>query len=58
MIPVLVFDIETIPDVEGLRLLAGLSPEVPDAEVAAQAFATTRGSESGRLGRLRTAKRN
>lgn len=31
--PVLVFDIETIPDVAGLRLLNDIGPEVPDAEV-------------------------
>ncbi len=42
MIPVLVFDIETIPDVTGLRALLGHGPEVPDVEVAAQAFAARR----------------
>lgn len=31
--PVLVFDIETIPDVAGLRLLRGMPPESTDAEV-------------------------
>ncbi|HYC46093.1 MAG TPA: 3'-5' exonuclease [Burkholderiales bacterium] len=38
MIPVLVFDIETIPDVAGLRRLHAVDPAVPDAEVAAMAF--------------------
>jgi hypothetical protein len=38
MTPVLVFDIETIPDVEGLRLLRDLPPDLPDAEVAERAF--------------------
>ena len=42
MIPVLVFDIETIPDVAGLRALGSLGSDVPDAEVAAQAFAARR----------------
>jgi len=36
--PVLVFDIETIPDVPGLRRLNDLSPELSDAEVAELAF--------------------
>ena len=31
--PVLVFDIESIPDIEGLRALRGLAPDVPDAQV-------------------------
>ena len=38
MHPVLVFDIETIPDVPGLRRLHDLSPELSDAEVAELAF--------------------
>lgn len=42
MIPVLVFDIETIPDVDGLRRLNGLGADVPDSEVAEQAFAARR----------------
>ena len=42
MIPILVFDIETIPDVAGLRLLNGVAPEVADAEVAEMAFAARR----------------
>jgi predicted PolB exonuclease-like 3'-5' exonuclease len=36
--PVLVFDIETVPDVAGLRKLHGVAAEVPDADVAAMAF--------------------
>lgn len=42
MIPVLVFDIETIPDVAGLRVLNGHPASMPDAEVAAAAFAARR----------------
>lgn len=38
MIPVLVFDIETIPDVAGVRALHGLPADLPDAEVAELAF--------------------
>ena len=38
MNPVLVFDIETIPDVEGIRRLHDLSPSLPDADVAEIAF--------------------
>jgi predicted PolB exonuclease-like 3'-5' exonuclease len=34
--PVLVFDIESIPDVEGLRVLRGAPAEQPDAEVYSQ----------------------
>ena len=34
MKPVLVFDIETIPDVPGLRRLHGLDATLSDAEVA------------------------
>ena len=36
--PVLVFDIETVPDVAGLRKLRAIDSAVPDAEVAAMAF--------------------
>ncbi len=39
MTPCLVFDLETIPDVEGLRQLHGWDRDVPDEEVAARAFA-------------------
>ncbi len=38
MIPVLVFDIETIPDVAGLRRLHGLPAELDDGQVAEMAF--------------------
>jgi len=38
MTPVLAFDIETVPDIGGLRTLNGLGPELPEAEVAAMAF--------------------
>jgi hypothetical protein len=38
MVPVLVFDIETVPHVDGIRLLRGLPPDMPAAEVAEQAF--------------------
>lgn len=42
MIPVLVFDIETIPDVAGLRALNSHPKEMSDADVAAAAFAARR----------------
>jgi predicted PolB exonuclease-like 3'-5' exonuclease len=42
VIPVLVFDIETIPDVAGLRALGNLPASMTDAEVAAKAFADRR----------------
>lgn len=38
MIPVLVFDIETVPDVDGIRTLLDLSPDLSAAEVAELAF--------------------
>lgn len=38
MTPILVFDIETIPDVKGLRALNGHPSEMLDSEVAAAAF--------------------
>lgn len=38
MVPVLAFDIETVPDTAGLRRLHGLSASIPDAEVAEMAF--------------------
>jgi len=40
--PILVFDIETIPDVDGLRRLHGHLAELSDAEVAELAFAARR----------------
>lgn len=42
MIPVLVFDIETIPDVAGLRVLNNHPESMSDAEVAAAAFMARR----------------
>lgn len=42
MIPILVFDIETIPDVHGLRALHGHPASLTDADVAASAFAARR----------------
>lgn len=42
MTPTLVFDLETLPDVAGLRRLNGWGPEVPDLEVAERAFAARR----------------
>jgi predicted PolB exonuclease-like 3'-5' exonuclease len=38
MTPVLAFDIETVPDVEGLRRLHGLDGTIPDKGVAEMAF--------------------
>jgi len=38
MVPVLAFDIETVPDVEGLRRLHGLDAKIADRDVAAMAF--------------------
>ena len=46
MTPVLVFDIETVPDVAGLRRLHSLDPALEDAEVAEFAFQKRR-AESG-----------
>ena len=42
MIPILVFDIETIPDVQGLRALNGHLVTLTDGDVAATAFAARR----------------
>jgi predicted PolB exonuclease-like 3'-5' exonuclease len=42
--PVLAFDIETVPDTDGLRRLHELSAAVPDAEVAEMAFQRRRQS--------------
>ncbi|HTJ92558.1 MAG TPA: 3'-5' exonuclease, partial [Pararobbsia sp.] len=42
MTPVLVFDIETVPDVAGLRKLGDGTDGASDAEVAEQAFAARR----------------
>jgi 3'-5' exonuclease len=40
--PILSFDIETVPDVAGIRTLRGLPAEMPDADVAEIAFAARR----------------
>jgi 3'-5' exonuclease len=42
VIPVLVFDIETIPDVQGLRSVFGYPKSMSDSEVAQAAFAARR----------------
>lgn len=42
MTPILVFDIETIPDVAGIRRLDGLPESMSDVEVAEHAFAARR----------------
>jgi len=47
MTPVLVFDIETIPDVAGLRAAWGFDAAMADAEVAEQAFARRRERTGG-----------
>ena len=47
MTPVLVFDIETVPDVEGLRTLLGLGGQTSDADVAERAFAARREKTNG-----------
>ena len=44
MVPLLAFDIETIPDVDGLRRLHGIDPALDDAEVAEFAFQAKRAS--------------
>lgn len=46
MTPVLAFDIETIPDVEGIRRLHGLPADLAEAEVAEVAFQKRR-TQSG-----------
>ena len=42
MTPILVFDIETVPDVSGIRRINGIGREVPDFDVAEFAFARRR----------------
>lgn len=42
MTPVLVFDIETVPDTEGLRKLHDLGPELSAADIADMAFQSRR----------------
>jgi len=47
MTPVLAFDIETVPDVEGLRRLHGLDREIADRDVAEMAFQLRRQTTGG-----------
>ena len=47
MTPTLVFDLETLPDVAGLRRLNGWGADVPDSEVAERAFAERREATGG-----------
>ena len=47
MIPVLVFDIETVPDIAGLRRIHYLDAGVSDEQVAAMAFQRRRQSTGG-----------
>lgn len=42
MAPILAFDIETVPDTEGLRTLHGLGPELAPADIADMAFQARR----------------
>jgi predicted PolB exonuclease-like 3'-5' exonuclease len=47
VVPVLSFDIETVPDVEGLRRLHGLDGKLTDLEVAEMAFQLRRQATGG-----------
>jgi hypothetical protein len=47
MSPTLTFDIETIPDVDGLRRLHDIGPDTPDAEVADMAMLMRRQQTGG-----------
>ncbi len=47
MTPVLVFDIETIPDCDGIRKIHDLPAELPDADVAEVAFQKRRVQSGG-----------
>lgn len=47
MIPVLVFDIETVPDTDGLGKLYGLGPEISPRDVADMAFQFRRQTSGG-----------
>jgi predicted PolB exonuclease-like 3'-5' exonuclease len=48
MTPILTFDLETVPDVSGLRRLLDLGPEMSDAAVAEAAFEARRQKTGGR----------
>ena len=47
MTPILVFDLETIPDCPGIRRIHGLPDELPDRDVAEVAFQKRRVQSSG-----------
>jgi predicted PolB exonuclease-like 3'-5' exonuclease len=47
MTPILVFDIETIPDCAGIRTIHGLPAELPDRDVAEVAFQKRRVQSAG-----------
>ncbi len=47
MFPVLAFDIETVPDIAGLRRLYGVSESIPDRDVAEMAFHRRRQTSGG-----------
>ena len=47
MTPILVFDIETIPDCDGIRKIHDLPPELPDVDVAEIAFQKRRVQSNG-----------
>jgi predicted PolB exonuclease-like 3'-5' exonuclease len=47
MVPVLAFDIETVPDIEGLRRLHGLDAAISDREVATMAYQLRRQASGG-----------
>ena len=58
MKPTLVFDIETIPDVAGLRRLHGLPADMSDAEVAELAFQQRRAQNNSDFLPLPAARRH
>ena len=47
MIPTLVFDIETIPDIAGLRRLHDVGPDTSDQDVGEMAFLLRRQQTGG-----------
>lgn len=46
MTPILAFDLETVPDLAGIRRLNGLSADMPDADVA-EGYAQSRRAQTG-----------